>query len=68
MSKSLLNFNVNKHLNLKSETHAQNRQRGAARDDRSEDLETEVRPTTPTKNRLRPKGKPKSHHLLKEIF
>ena len=50
----------NKHLNLKSETHAQNRQRGAARDERSEDLESEVRPTTPTKNRLHPKGNPKS--------
>ena len=50
----------NKHLSLKSETHAQNRQRGAARDERSEDLESEVRPTTPTKNRLHPKGNPKS--------
>ena len=50
----------NKHLNLKSETHAQNRQRGAARDERSEDLESEVRPTTPTENRLHPKGNPKS--------
>jgi len=36
----------NKHLNLKSETHAQNRQRGAARDERSEDLESEVRLAT----------------------
>ena len=50
----------NKHVNLKSEAHAQNRQRGAARDERSEDLESEVRPTTPTKNRLHPKGNPKS--------
>ena len=58
----------NKHLNLKSETHAQNRQRGAARDERSEDLESEVRPTTPTKNRLRPKGNPKSSRTTLDII
>ena len=34
----------NKHFNLQSEAHAQNGQRGAARDERSEDLESEVRP------------------------
>ena len=58
----------NKHLNLKSETHAQNKQRGAARDERSEDLESEVRPTTPTKNRLHPKGNPKSSRTTSDTI
>ena len=50
----------NKHFNLQSEAHAQNGQRGAARDESSEDLvESEVRPTIPTKNRLHiPKESP----------
>ena len=58
----------NKHLNLKSETHAQNRQRGAARDERSEDLESEVRPKSPTKNRLHPKGNPKSSRTTSDTI
>ena len=53
----------NKHFNLRSEDHAQNRQRGAARDERSEDLKSEDHAQNKTAQHLPTRPAPPTSEL-----